>query len=186
MLRMPLPAPTSSTTSPGRTTESMARRKASVRTRSQIIERWTSNSVYIGSGELQIGVSHAADSTQPGDRDRLHPVWGMPDRAGVRMMSTQDRKGASNGISGDGLDGGHSWLERWSPTTGTGTSSRPMTRVLPTPSSRRQPRRLRPRPRPAPPPPDPADQIEHLRRSARIRCADGRGVRGGQGEDPRV
>jgi hypothetical protein len=42
--------------SPGRTTESIARRKAPVRTRSQIIVRCTSNSAYIGSGEFLIGV----------------------------------------------------------------------------------------------------------------------------------
>ncbi len=56
MLRMPLPAPTSSTTSPGLTIASIARRNAFVRTSSRIIERWTSNSAYIGSGECMIGV----------------------------------------------------------------------------------------------------------------------------------
>ena len=53
---MPLPTPTSSTMSPGRTTASIARRKASVRTRSQIIVRCTSISAYIGSGGFLIGV----------------------------------------------------------------------------------------------------------------------------------
>ena len=55
-LRMPVPAPTSRTMSPGRTTESMARRNASVRTRSRIIVRCTSNSAYIGSSGCLIGV----------------------------------------------------------------------------------------------------------------------------------
>ena len=54
--RDPLPAPRSRTMSPGRTTELIARRKASVRTRSLIIVRCTSNSAYIGSGGFLIGV----------------------------------------------------------------------------------------------------------------------------------
>src|SRR5262245_37984664 len=53
---MPLPAPTSSTTSPGHTAASIALLNAVVRTRSQIIERCTSNSAYIGSGACLIGV----------------------------------------------------------------------------------------------------------------------------------
>ena len=48
---------------PGRTTASIAARKASVRTRSWIIDRCTSNSAYIGSGEFLIGV-RIGDSRQ--------------------------------------------------------------------------------------------------------------------------
>ena len=65
--RMPLPAPTSRTMSPGRTTELIARRKASVRTRSRIIVRSTSNSAYIGPGQ-------EAARAAPRDRRRSSPA----------------------------------------------------------------------------------------------------------------
>ena len=72
--------------SPGRTTESIACWKASVRTRSQIIVRCTSNSAYIGSGGCLIGVRTQASSRSrrraryPNLASKRAPVP-IPDRA---------------------------------------------------------------------------------------------------------
>ena len=100
--------------SPGRTTELIARRKASVRTRSRIIVRWTSNSAYIGSGGFLIGVRTRAivscsggvlartHPNHPGDR-RPAPPKPRPRSAILRVVCHRQRKeGVLYGIQATG------------------------------------------------------------------------------------
>ena len=195
---MPLPAPTSSTASPGRTTASIARLECSsanlvadhrpvhlelrVHRIRRVLDR-RSHGLTEGASARYI---HAWQLSQRASPRRCSPIWVMPLRApAAHYLDDSDPKGGSPWDSGDGRGAGHSSPARRSRTTTiprcrSSRRKQQYAEQTPAPARRRPGRRgatgaasgRSGRPDRAP------------RAAARLGSADRRGVRGGQGESP--